>query len=92
MSGTRTIRGNHCIVHGYHWPVPVRTVRHHIWPKEWGGPDVESNLVNVCDTGHYNIHAYMDAAFGGKPVPKITKRERLYAELGLKAYYESRKP
>lgn len=52
--------GNFCTVHRYHRPVPLRSVQHHIYPKEWGGETKKANLVWVCDTGHYNIHTILD--------------------------------
>lgn len=80
-----TLAGNSCTVHGYHWPRPARTVRHHKHPVEYGGPTTPANLVNVCDTGHYNIHAWIEAALRGKPLPKVTKRELEIARVGLAA-------
>lgn len=29
---------------------------HHLWPSEKGGPDVEENLLSVCDPCHAWIH------------------------------------
>jgi len=78
-----TIAGNLCSVHKYHWPPPVRTVKHHILPKELGGPTTPDNLLLVCDNGHYSIHAFMDARLRGFATPKVTKKEQHYAELGL---------
>jgi hypothetical protein len=78
-----TLAGNHCTVHGYHRPTPLRTVLHHILPQEYGGPTVAANLVKVCDTGHYNIHACLDALLAGKPMPGGTRREKALARQGL---------
>lgn len=79
-----TLPGNHCVVHGYHWPRPARTVKHHIIPESVGGPTNPGNLLMVCDTGHYNIHEYIDAVLKGKDtLPKIHKRERFFALLAL---------
>lgn len=46
-----------CLVH--HYPAPLRFVWHHILPQEAGGLTTTTNLVAVCDTGHYAIHALM---------------------------------
>lgn len=54
-----TIPGDSCTVHNEHRPKPLRTVHHHIWPQEFGGPTVPENLVWICDTGHYNVHAIL---------------------------------
>ena len=77
------IPGNFCTVHGYHYPKPLRTVRHHITPLAFGGPDTSANLVLVCDTGHYNIHAYLEWLI--KPFseePKATRKEKALAKRG----------
>lgn len=78
----RTLPGNHCVVHRYHWPPVQRTVRHHVWPLGMGGPDTAANLVNVCDTGHYSIHGALDALMRGEP-PKGTREERRQAGIGF---------
>lgn len=83
MSELRTIVGNHCVVHGYHWPKPLRTVKHHIVPEYLGGPDTKDNLVLVCDTGHYNIHRLLDLLRAGKPMEGGTRTERTYAHQGF---------
>lgn len=83
MGEAQRLPGNQCTVHRYHWPKPLRTVRHHVWPKEFGGPDSASNLVNVCDTGHYNIHAILTAYLKGAPLPKGTRMEKALARYGF---------
>jgi hypothetical protein len=84
MSHDATLRvlGDLCAIHGSHRPIPVRTVKHHIIPQEYGGPTVEQNLLLVCDTGHYNIHAAIDAMLASHPIPKVTRRELAYAMQG----------
>lgn len=49
-----------CTVHGTHWPRSHSTVFHHIWPLGMGGPDTKENQVEVCPTGHTNIHMLID--------------------------------
>ena len=85
MSAIFSIPGNSCVVHGSHWPVPLRTVKHHILPLEFGGPNVASNLVLTCDTGHYNIHTVLNALLKGETPPKSTRKERAYAQQGYDA-------
>lgn len=70
-----------CAVHGYHRPKPLRTVQHHVWPKEYGGPTQPWNLVWVCDTGHYNIHTALDLLLAGQ-APIGTRAEVKLARLG----------
>lgn len=72
-----------CVVHGYHYPNITVPDVHHIWPKEFGGPDIPSNKVTVCPTGHRNIHEYINASLHGRPLPKVTKKEKEYAKIGL---------
>ena len=43
-----------------HVPAPRRTVIHHILPLSWGGPDIPSNKIVLCDTGHYIVHWHLD--------------------------------
>ena len=86
----RTIPGNHCEVHGYHWPTPLRTVVHHIFPQEYGGPSTPENLVKVCDNGHYNIHEILNALLRDRPIPKGTRAERQIAVRGFDAIRKSR--
>lgn len=78
----RTLRGDLCVIHRYHWPKPQRTVRHHCWPKEYGGPDVEENLINLCDTGHYNVHTAIEDLRRGR-VPKGTRKELALAQYAM---------
>lgn len=83
---TLKVVGNLCTVHGFwHRPQPTRTVKHHILPQEYGGPTTPENLVLVCDTGHYNIHAALDAMIHKKPIPKVTRRELAIARQGYLA-------
>jgi hypothetical protein len=42
-----------------HRPVPVRSVWHHLQPKEAGGETTALNLVSLCDNCHYTIHRIM---------------------------------
>lgn len=78
-----TLAGNHCKVHGYHWPEPLRTVRHHILPEAEGGKATVDNLQDTCDTGHYNIHYLLELLEEGKPIVHLgTRKERAIAEEG----------
>jgi hypothetical protein len=75
MREPEALPGNSCSVHRYHWPRPTRTVLHHIWPLGMGGPDVKTNKVQVCDTGHYTIHGLIDwltDQFPASPVVEVT--------------------
>jgi hypothetical protein len=83
-----------CQVHEYHWPKPRRSVKHHIFPQEFGGQTTPTNLVWTCDTGHYNIHDVLNymLANEGKQPKGATKEERHYAQLGYDAWVAAGKP
>src|SRR6266699_829326 len=59
-----------CKVHGYHGSAaPLATQLHHVWPLGMGGPDEDENLVEICPTGHVNIHTIIDNLIDGEPTP-----------------------
>jgi hypothetical protein len=41
---------------------------HHVFPREFGGPDVAANKVRICPNAHSDIHYAMDRLLVGKPV------------------------
>lgn len=53
--------GTTCACVAVHRPPSVQFERHHIWPKEFGGPTVDENLVYICATTHNTVHAYIRA-------------------------------
>lgn len=57
-----------------------------------GGQTEPSNLVTVCPTGHYNIHAAMAAIIFNKPIPKVTREELRLAKLGYQRWVDAGKP
>jgi len=71
-----TFKDHQCSVHGFHSPRPNDMDVHHVVPKSWGGPDVAANRIQVCQTGHHNVHellaAYLRA--GGKPSWLVLRR------------------
>lgn len=83
------IRTNKCSLHKYHYPAIISTDFHHIWPLEYHGPKIDNNVVEVGPTEHRNIHRYLDAKLAGKSLPKITRKEKFFAELGYEkvSYY-----
>ena len=58
-----------CQIHDYHRPEPQGHHRHHVIPLAWtravGEP--ESEVVNLCPTGHENVHRDLRAAIRGLP-------------------------
>lgn len=45
-----------CLCRATHSPHPLELNEHHILPLAMGGPDVPSNRVFICPTGHANVH------------------------------------
>lgn len=84
-----------CAVHRTHSPEPLGVVVHHIQPRAMGGPDVETNRVTVCPTGHLNIHRLLDdlLASDGKRMRRGgTHAERDLARAGWAAWVKAGKP
>jgi hypothetical protein len=82
-----------CTVHGYHWPAPLRIIRHHIQPEGMGGETAPANLVDVCDTGHMNIHRLMGDLLRGGPMRRGgTRRERTLAQRGYDSWVATGRP
>lgn len=81
-----------CQVHGSHRPVPLRTVVHHIQPQGMGGADVPANRVEVCDTGHFNIHRCLDDLLHGVPMRAAARSEHRLARQGYDAWVAAGKP
>lgn len=46
-----------CVEH--HRPKPARFIWHHVLPRTCGGKTDAANLVSLCDTAHYAIHAVL---------------------------------
>jgi hypothetical protein len=86
---------DHCNVHNYHRPTPLRLVDHHIQPLGMGGKDVWSNRVTVCDTGHYNIHRLLGDLIksdGESMRPGGSHMERQLARQGWTMWHNAGRP
>jgi len=46
----------HCDCVATHSPSSRATHAHHIWPLGMGGPDIASNLINICPNMHTATH------------------------------------
>ena len=82
-----------CALHRIHLPRSSQTHKHHVFPKylqlrKWGEVR-DRRTVDVCPTGHNDVHAALDAIFDGKVAPKgvgqrewemATEAERLFNE------------
>ena len=49
-------KGAHCLCVAEHRPAVLEHEHHHIWPREYGGPNIPANLVWICPTTHTNTH------------------------------------
>jgi hypothetical protein len=59
-----------CAISASHSPAPLRYVWHHIQPKGCGGQTVTTNLIELCDTCHYAVHALLyQLKVSGKVTP-----------------------
>lgn len=58
-----------CAVVKDHRPRPQRFVWHHVMPKTCGGQTVPANLVSLCDSCHYAVHALLHSLALGHPLP-----------------------
>jgi hypothetical protein len=86
------LAGDQCQVHRYHWPPVLETEVHHVQPLGMGGPDIPSNTVKVCGSGHANIHRVLHALAYGRQTPKSTRKERFYAARGFLAWQKAGRP
>ncbi len=81
-----------CKVHRGHKPWVSDVEIHHIHPKGMGGPDTKDNKVDVCPTGHTNLHSLLNIALKAgslDAIPwrvrrKYTYQERLITEDALR--------
>jgi hypothetical protein len=81
-----------CQVHGSHRPALLAVHTHHIQPLGMGGDDEPRNRVDVCPSGHFNIHAILAALVFGRPLPGGTRREKQVAAQGFARWVEAGRP
>lgn len=79
-----------CQVHaGEHRPRVADTDVHHVWPKEYGGPDEASNEVEICPSGHRNLHELLREYLHAKGDPGWAVKQRWHPaerELTVRAW------
>lgn len=93
--------GGTCSVHGSHRPAYTGTEVHHILPLGMGGKDEPANRVDICPTGHTNIHSrlswllwkagYLTRATVMRE-PKVSTRENQLAQQGMLAWIAAGQP
>lgn len=84
-----------CVVHRTHNPQPLRTVLHHIQPLAMAGANDPANEVEICDTGHYNVHRLLGDLIrsdGAAMRKGGTHAERDLARAGWAAWVKAGKP
>jgi|SRR5882672_1270351 len=83
-----------CVLHKNHGSaVPLLTEAHHILPLGAGGPDTLENKVDVCATGHYNVHRLMGLMVFLQPLPtRHNRKEMAMALKGVRLWNEAGKP
>lgn len=76
-----------CALHKDHGSArPLRGCVHHVWPHGAGGPDAPGNRVDVCETGHQNVHLTMWELAHGRPAPGCSRTELAMARRGVAAW------
>lgn len=62
---------------------------HHIWPKGWGGPDIDSNKIPLCGNCHRLVHEILEECVRQQKWPDkefikyFPLRVRSFARLGI---------
>ena len=57
--------------------------QHHVCPKSWwekAGALVQSPMIQLCPTCHFNVHAAIDAVIKGQNAERIPRRARHLAD------------
>lgn len=76
-----------CVVSQHHSPKPLRYVWHHILPRACGGATEVGNLVSLCDSCHYAVHALLhDLKVNGHFTIPSTLRNKKRAAIALDGY------
>lgn len=65
-----------CAIHSYHSPTVAEFNSHHIVPLSWGGQNVSANRIELCPTGHINVHVLLDEYVKADDIPKWSVRKR----------------
>jgi hypothetical protein len=81
-----------CLVHKVHKPEPLRVIRHHIWPLGMDGPDEDDNKLDICDTGHYNVHVILGLLILSRNMPHGHNAEKKIALTGFNDWVRAGKP
>lgn len=72
------LRERGCAAHAEHRPRCASVDLHHVWPVGMGGPDVPSNWVILCPTGHRNVHRLLAAYVRLGYTPSWDVRQRYH--------------
>lgn len=89
-AGPADTAGPACVLHLTHRPQPLTLVTHHVVPIGMKGPDDPSNRVEVCDTGHRNVHLLLAALVYGQDLGRRgTPTERALAWRGYDTWVKA---
>lgn len=82
-----------CKCVGKHVPLPMAYHKHHIIPKYLGGTDSKENLLVLCPTTHYNVHALLQhyGRYKGTPPGSVRKHYSDYVQGLAKRAWEGRR-
>lgn len=82
-----------CLVH--HHPNPLRTEGHHVYPQaeqiKAFGEVLDETLVDLCRTGHGNVHVAIDRMLRGERYKLGNRHLQAVAEEGVRRIEEGRK-
>lgn len=59
------MRGHNCAAHKHSQLVPLEA--HHVWPKQYHGPDTPANKVTICANAHSDTHYLLEAMLRQHP-------------------------
>jgi hypothetical protein len=81
-----------CVCVGKHVPLPMQLVSHFIVSPYHGGLDEPVNLVWLCPTTHFNVHALLDEyeRYDGTPPGSVRKHYSEYVQRLAAAGWEGR--
>lgn len=74
----------HCV--SRHVPAIRNTVRHHVVPLGWGGPDTPENVETICPNAHSEVHRLLDAFVrNGGPIRRVGHNDLVW-DLAMRAW------
>jgi hypothetical protein len=85
IAGIGKARG--CAASTSHRPAPLRFVWHHILPQGCGGKSTVDNLVSLCDSCHFAVHALLyQCKLSGGTVTPDSRNNKVRIALAVQGY------